>query len=309
MTEEELVATLKAAHWIYPLANTPLLVFGPKMTKLIKTIRDMLEQDVALRYGFEEWVFPRMVPDEVLAKTGWLTHHRQEAWLVDPKRDQVFDPDAKGLFPLKEKFPWEPLPYVLDPIQCVSLYYALYGKTLEHLPLKAFESIGGWSHRHETAPTALTRGIEFLRLELVWIATEKDAIRIRNEVVGVAAKMLADELNLEIKVAESDSCFKEPPLEKYVLRNLGELQTLWRSGSIDVVTSCFGLDLELASAGRSDLLPRRFDIKMDNSSDPLWSGCMGLGLTRIAAAFLVKAGIDPQSWPNRIRRVFLEGGE
>jgi seryl-tRNA synthetase len=317
MTEisNNLISRAEAAHWVYTLQNTPLMVFRTPMTRLITAIRQILIDDVAVSSGFEEWIFPRMVPEEVLAKTGWLKYHREEAWLVDPKREFVFEPDQCGLFPRKTLFPSDPLPYALDPIQCVSLYYALFGRTIDmnELPMKIFEYQGGWTHRYETNPDGLRRGFEFLRLEFVWVALMNEAISLRNELLKKTVDTLSEQLVLDIEVAEGDSCFEAPPTSEYAKDSIfpsSQVSRLDASASVDVITRDQGGEpLEIVSAGRHDSLPRRFEIevtKPDGTVTNPWSGCLGIGLTRLALAFLSKHDFDPSKWPPRPKRIFGE---
>jgi hypothetical protein len=312
-----LLKKAEEAGWIYNLQNTPLMVLRAPMTRLVTAIREILVKEVARPADFEEWIFPRMVPEEVLAKTGWLNNHREEAWLVDPKREFVFKPDEEGLFPQKDRFPSEPLPYALDPIQCVSLYFALFGKTLkqEDLPIKVFEHQGGWTHRYETAASGLTRGIEFLRLEMVWIALEQDAINIRNQRLKATVEAISDQLNLDVAIAGGDSCFEEPTPTGYGAGGILpviQLPELYPQASVDILTTFQGSnDLEVATASRYDRLPRRFEIKAllaDGSCVHPWSGCLGIGLTRLAAAFLEKHGFETDKWPKPVTRLFKEVG-
>lgn len=307
-----------AEEWIYPLDKTPLLVLRPKMTWLITAIRRILVNAVALDHGFKEYVFPRMVPEEVLAKTGWLTNHRDEAWLVDPKREFVFKPDEAGLFIKGSSFPGfptTPLPYALDPIQCVSLYYALFDKTLKHgeWPIKGFEYQGGWSHRYEREAGGLTRGIEFLRLELVWIADQQKSDAIRTEVVKAAGLALREDLKLKVQFAQGDSCFEEPALSGYgSVVEPEDLHALARRApSIDIVVPDRegGQPFEVGSAGRHDSLPRRFQIKIQDATGKevsAWSGCLGIGLTRLAHVFLSTHDFDSAKWPEKMKRYFQE---
>jgi hypothetical protein len=67
--------------------------------------------------------------------------------------------------------------------------------------------------------------------------------------------------------------------------------------------------VEVGSAGRHKELPRRFNITLKtggNQTPQLWSGCLGLGLTRLAAVFLKKYGFNANSgqWPARVTDAF-----
>jgi len=315
-----LLLKAEEAGWLIRLSHTPLFVFKEPMTQLVSAIRTILIREIARPLRFNEWIFPRMVPDEVLGKTGWMTHHRHEAWLLDPQREIVYDPEDPGLSPKRDHFPSLPLRFALDPIQCVSLYFALHGKTLEEnsLPLKVFEYQGGWSHRYENSPDGLIRGIEFLRLEFVWIAKEDDAIQLRNDLLLRAVESIRDHLQLEVWVAKGDACFEEPSSIAYAADDIftpEEINEVYPLPSVDILTSYEsynGGKLEVGSAGRHDRLAHRFEIKVNSGKQVFypWSGCLGIGLTRLAAAFLNRYGFDPNSknWPSLVKTAFQRAG-
>ncbi len=315
MNSKELLSGLIDNGWIYQLTNTPLLVFRPPMTRFLTAVRDIFIRRIAREHEFEEWLFPRMVPEEVLAKTGWLNFHREEAWLISPKREHVFDPENADLFPLQEKFPAQPLPYALDPIQCVSFYYSLYGTTISQrdLPMRVFEYQGGWTYRYETHPDGLQRGLGFLRLELIWLGIQSHAERIRNETLRSFVRALEEQLYLDVELGIADSCFEEAPKEGYDQKRVVEAKNIDRVldvPSVDVIVHDpeSGEYMEIASAGRHEKLPRRFQISIepmaDNPAPLAWSGCLGIGITRVAAAFLKKHGLDPDNWPREFKGVF-----
>lgn len=303
--------------WLYRLPKSPLLVFRAPMTNLLGALTRMIVEKVAYPAGFQEWIFPRIVPYEVLSKTGWLNFHRQEAWLLEQRREYMFDLQCAELFPLQDQFPVDPMPYVLDPIQCVSFYYALFGKTIDvaQLPMKVFEHRGGWTHRYENSPDGLLRGLAFLRLEFVWMARQQDTDGIREDLVGLLKNVLVDDLRLAAKVAEGDSCFEEAGRKNYPqdkifaaedVKKLAHLPTIdflgpWQDDQF----------VEIASSSRHDRLPKRFEIKVglgEGKTEAPWSGCLGIGLTRLAASFLSTHGFDPDKWTTPgLRRLFVQG--
>jgi seryl-tRNA synthetase len=306
------------ASWIYPLDGTPLLAFAPPMTYLIGALRGVFIKNVAVSQKFREWIFPRIIPEEVLAKTGWLTNHREEAWFVDPKREFTYDPDedshAATLYPKATAigFPEAVHPYALDPIQCVSLYHAYYRQAIEKskLPIKVFEHQGGWTHRNERRVQGLVRGVEFLRLEFVWIATQESAINIRNEVLGSVVEQIGDHLELEVRLAAGDSCFDEADREyKLPLVVRERIQDVYQEAAVDVLTFYGTNTLEIASAARHQHLAKRFGIRVQadgGKTEDAWSGCLGIGLTRLAAAFLDKHGFEVERWPKYMQTRFKE---
>jgi seryl-tRNA synthetase len=47
--------------------------------------------------------------------------------------------------------------------------------------------------------------------------------------------------------------------------------------------------------------PKGFTVK-SQSSEPLWSGCSGVGLERWASAFLSQKGLDSSNWPEEFQK-------
>ena len=48
-----------------------------------------------------------------------------------------------------------------------------------------------------------------------------------------------------------------------------------------------------------------FDIRRDDGG-PLWSGCCGIGLNRLAIGFLFQHGFDPSDWPDEVSKAVLD---
>ena len=294
--------------WIYRLRGTSQYVLGKEMARLISILKSLLINRIAVQQKFEEWIGSRIIPEAVIAKTGWLVHHGHEAWYVCPRKQSSFPSEDPKLMVGEVGTPHQ-TEYVLDPIQCVSLYHALYDSKLSKLPLKIYEHQAGLTYRHEDNATGFPAGLEFMRIEFVWIAKKEEAIDIRNKLASGVADLFAEQLWLKLRIARGDSCFEEPAIEGYADDSLFERdnEDSWNPlPSVDVVVLFDNADphLEVASAGRSDVIPRRFQISTEDKSC-LWSGCLGVGLTRVAFAFLRQHGFQANAWPDtQISKLF-----
>jgi hypothetical protein len=151
---------------------------------------------------------------------------------------------------------------------------------------------------------------------MVWIALEQDAINIRNQRLKATVMALSEQLNLDVAIAGGDSCFEEPTAAGYDAGGIlpvTQLSDLYPKASVDILTTFQGGNyLEVATASRYDRLPRRFEINArlaDGSCVHPWSGCLGIGLTRLAAVFLEKHGFEPDKWPKPVTRFYKEVGE
>jgi seryl-tRNA synthetase len=263
-----------------------IYVFTPKMVSLINELRKVLIDGIALEGGFEEWIFPRIIPEHKIKDTGWLKHHPNQAFLVHSL------PNSNALVGR----------FLLDPIQCVSLYSILSDKNIEavipntKLPFKVFEVNGGWTYRNESDLEGLFKSKAFLRIEFIYFATSNEVFEIRNTILEKSITLLNDKFNLNLTKAKGDSCFLEsPPIEdsggKYL--KIG-VDVSPQTATIDIVyqrneTKEF---LELASGtAAGNHIPTRFNITSSQTTD-LCSGCFGLGLNRIALAILESSNFE-----------------
>lgn len=308
--DEAFVTDATKEGWIRPLNHNSKpyqWIFAEPTAHLLRILKDRLRFQIAAPLKFREYVFPRLVPEQVLGLTGWLKHHPAEAWHVSQKREYRWDiNDREVVLPSggwSGPFETAHTEFVLDPIQCVSLYYALQGQSLQkaELPMKVFEEQGGWTWRYEHLETlsGLTKAIGFLRTEFVWLAHEEDAASIRNELLRSIASDLGAFLKLDFLFAKGESCFEEPPNhEKDSYSKLqNDIGALLNEPTIDLLLLRKNdVVCEVGSASRYSSITKRFKITCSDESY-LWSGCLGVGLNRLLVVFLETHGFDPARWP------------
>lgn len=281
--EKNIELTRKAEEkgWLVPTKDKLFWLLTPKMTKLIKKINNTLMEEIGSPNGFEEWIFPRIIPEKALDLTGWLEHHPSEAYLVNS-------------LPTSDYFPHR---HLLDPIQCISLYYCYSDKLIDTLPIKIVESMGGWTFRNERHENleGFFKMKSFLRTEFVWICEEKDTVQIRNNILEDSLKILSNRFGLPLIKAKGDSCFLESPPSstepKYSVIGASVIQN---TPTIDIAFVRKDppgfLELASGSVGGS-LIPDKFQIKSKKNSR-LGSGCFGFGLTRIAFVILEQTNFE-----------------
>jgi seryl-tRNA synthetase len=283
--------------WIISFPMEGQWVFTSNMTRLLRYISETIAKRIAQRMGFEEWIFPRVIPEDALIKTGWLQFHNDQVFQL------VSEPDT----------PYFGVRHILDPIQCVSLYHAFSNKILEQeLPIRIFERIGGWTWRNEPKEEVdgLYKSIGFLRLEMVWFADKEKTTEIRNRIISLSLTEFWEEFRLKIHFSKGESCFEESSdtnlHEKYLVIDDKEL---YNSGTVDLVYREDPKNdwMELASGSisvnKKTKITKSFNIR-SNMTRNLCSGCFGFGLTRIALAFLLTNGFDKSLWPRNLRKLF-----
>lgn len=283
-------------------------VLPAKTTHLVSAIKKLVIDEVAVRNGFEEWLFPRLVPEEVLGKTGWLTFHRPEIFFVNPKREFHYNGLHKSqqeLFRLVNIFPPTPIPYVLDPVQCVCFYYSLYNKKLafNKLPIKVFEHQGGWTWRNEVEVDGFRKAVEFMRTEIVWLGLYENVEEIRLKLIRDLVATLVNKLQLGAYLAKGETCFVEPSKQdSYNEKDFLSLENLAGHPGIDVIIKMSDKTYsEISSVGRYSELTEGFKISIQDNDEPLWSACMGVGINRLLFCLWDKFGFDETKWPNDVK--------
>lgn len=272
---QELTERAVKDKWLIKTPDDHFWLLAPKMTKLIKDIQQLLIDSVAKELNYDEWIFPRIIPEDAIQKTGWLKHHPHQAFTV-------------GTLPYSDNFLNR---YMLDPIQCVSFYNAFKDQVIEDkLPLKIVEYLGGWTYRNESINDSdgFFKSKTFLRVEFITIGNERDVITLRNAILKKGLKILNTTYGLDLDKAKGDSCFIESPKNDDKHYNIIGSQVTDTTETIDIIYKRKDPAefLELASGSIVGThISKSFSIK-SNAEKDLWSGCFGFGLNRIALVIL-----------------------
>lgn len=269
--------------WIMPFAPGQY-VYGPEWTALTRHLQRGL-LDRAAHLGFDEWLFPRMIPIEAV-RNFRLTQFAPELLITLDGGRQV-----------------------LDPVQCLPIYHQLSHTRVDpqRLPLRIVETMGGWTWRDE-APERFDgpiRAREFLRVELFWLASRSDAVSIRAEVRDSVVAFLRD-LGLSVQIVVGEGCMDIPAVvdSQAAARTIDEVPVL----DIEIpLRDPERADGSLRPAAKEDFEEvsgcavegahhlAAFDIGSDVPD--LASGCCGVGLNRLAVGFLHQHGFDARRWP------------
>lgn len=268
--------------WLLPFGEGQF-IYGPEWTTLVRGLQMNL-LSAAASLGFREYIFPRLIPAEAVRDFRLSQFKPDLLWQVDGER-------------------------VLDPVQCLPLYQGLRDSALpvDRLPLKIVETLGGWTWRRER-PESLDgafRTFEFARVEHVWIASPEQAAEIRAEVLASVMAMMTS-LGLPVQTVVGEPCMPIAEIERRreaatspedvpVIDIETRVRPEREPGAVtpqdfDEIGGCtIEGSHHLASFGisRSD-------------GGPLWSGCCGIGLNRLAIGFLFQHGFKQANWPDAV---------
>lgn len=270
--------------WLLPFGEGQF-IYGPEWTALVRALQGIL-LSAAADLGFKEYIFPRLIPSEAVRDFRLSQFKPDLLWQVDGQR-------------------------VLDPVQCLPLYHGLRGTALadDGLPLKAVETLGGWTWRRER-PEDLDgafRTFEFARIEHAWVASPEQAAEIRGEVLASVTGTMAS-LGLPVQTVVGEPCMPITEIERRREAAISPEEV----PVIDIETRV------RPQREEGDLTPQDFDEIggctvegshhleafgiTRNSGGLLWSGCCGIGLNRLAIGFLFQHGFDQANWPDTVTR-------
>lgn len=274
-------------------------VYGRNWATLVRLLQVELVRRAQL-IGFDEWILPRYIPRRAF----------------DSFKLTQFAPDL-----LLSAGPNA----CLDPVQCISFYEHLRGTVLtsKELPIRVVEVMGGWTWRNETleALDGPFRAKEFLRVEHVFCGTPEQVKQSRRDTRKSITGLLT-ELGLGWQIVVGKGCMDLPSLtqrrlgalvaddipvqdiEIPIRRALHKLPDLPTPGTTThgilegnrIVETASDADYwdhdEICGCSvEGDHLTTDFGI-LDESGQPLWSGCCGIGLNRLVLGLLYQHGFE-----------------
>lgn len=297
----------KKLGWIDQFPGRGQWIYTAPYTKLLLTIEDMIIDQIARPLGFQEFMFPKLIPLEVMQKMpGYLDELPEGMYYVcSPPRDPEVFSNFKKRLKLTKKIPSDELKkvlkepsYVLAPAQCEPFYEFFSHRLvrLEDLPFKAMDR-SGWTYRWEGGGVeGFIRTQEFRRIELVFIGAPKDVVKIRDEVRDKSIE-LVKQLGMEWRLLVATPFYlREGGVEE-------DISDSMRVATYDIeVRLPYKEDwLEILSLNvHRDKFVETFKIKEVKGRE-VWTGCCGFGTTRWVAGFLAQHGFDQNKWPESIR--------
>ena len=294
--------------WIRHAAGRGQWIYGPQITRIFRAFERILIEEVLKPLGYEEMVFPKLVPWEVWKRSGHAKGIYPEAYYVcAPKtRDPEYWEEVMDYYKVTNEVPLEMIKDRIEPIgglcyaQCPPFWIFLMGKTLPDsiLPIRVFDR-SGTSHRYESGGLhGIERLDEFHRVEIVWIGTKEQVIEHANELRERYRRIFAEILDIEWREAWVTPWFMAQE-GKAGLAELKEVGTV----DFEAILPYSGKWLEFQNVSvNGDKYPKGFSVKLQSGKE-LWSGCSGVGLERWAAVMLAQNGLEPEQWTEGFRRI------
>ncbi len=282
-------------------------IFGPQITKVFRTLEQIIEEEVLRPLGYHEMIFPKVVAWDVWKKSGHAKGIYPEMYYVCPPktRDEAYWEDVIDHYKVTLEVPLDMIKEKIDkPIggmcyaQCPPGWGFLEGETLpdDILPICVFDR-SGTSHRYESGGIrGIERVDEFHRIELVWIGTPEQIAEHSKKLQERYKNIFEDILDLQWRMAWVTPWFMAQ-------EGTGGLSEKKEVGTIDYEAfmpySKKWMEFQNVS-NNGGKYPAGFNVKLQSGKE-LWSGCSGIGLERWVAAFFAQKGLDMKDWPSDFR--------
>lgn len=293
--------------WIKTFPGRGQWFYGPQMTSLQRAFEDILIEKIVDKLGFEECLFPKLIPIPTMDKMRYLDGLPEGMYYCSaPKRNPETFEKFKNELAINREIPMDLLKsglkdpsYVLSAAQCEPFYEFLSHEVIDEkdLPIKFYDK-SGWTYRWESGGAkGIDRVHEFQRIELVWVDKPEETNKIRDETLKLSHN-LATELELEWYTEIGDDPFylegrkvesrgiEFPDVPKYEMR-------------LKVPRQKKGVAVVSANVHGTHFI-QGFSIK-EAHQHKIWTGCTGFGLTRWLFGFLAQKGFDKENWPKLVQ--------
>ena len=293
--------------WVKPFPGRGQWFYGPEITALERALEELIIERVIEKLGFQECLFPKLIPIEVLDKMKYLEGLPEGMYYVSaPKRDPETFTKFKNDLMINKEVPIDLLKeglkdpgYVNAAAQCEPFYQFFSHEVIDEseFPIKFYDK-SGWTYRWEGGGAkGLDRVHEFQRIETVWLADPEEVTKIRDATLELSHE-LANDLELEWYTEIGDDPFylegrksddrgiEFPDIPKYEMR----LKVPGREKGVAVVS---------ANVHGTHFI-EGFSIR-EAHNHRIWTGCTGWGITRWLFGFLSQKGFDKEVWPDLIK--------
>ncbi len=313
--EKDPTEVMEEKGWIKRGPTQGKWFYRPKAAKILKTLENIVIEEVLKPLGFQEIIESMMVPFDVWIDTGHMEGIPNEAYYVsepvtrNPEEWEEIIDEIK----ITQEVPLEKLEKMTETpragicyAQCPVIYWSFRNETIsdDSLPVLLYENTVPSTRYESGGRHGIERVDEFHRIEPVYIGTKEQLIELKEDLLDRYKHVFDDVLDIEWRMAK---------VEPFYLQQAGGKK---KEEEADLGTIDFEAylpyrgtreDSEWLEFGNLSIFRKyteTFNIK--SQTKKLLSGCTGIGIERWATAFLAQKGLDPEDWPNNFKSYFGE---
>jgi seryl-tRNA synthetase len=282
-----------------------LFALGPLLSRLIEYFEGRF-LEMGESFGAQPYRFPTLIPARYLDRVNYFhafphsltfaTHLREDLDVIDHFAQHAAC-DEHGLNTPCESF--ASVKVLLSPAVCYHLYFALADRPLPGDCVVA-TAVGNCFRYESNNLTSLERLWNFSMREVIFVGskefvldsreTARQRMRRTFEEIGLAYRVESATDPFFIGEFRKQSVFQSAFQLKFEIRaRLPFKDSTLAVGSYNYHQNFFGRHLNI-------ILP---------DGSPAHTGCVAFGLERMAYAFLAQHGLEPEGWPEAVRKALI----
>jgi seryl-tRNA synthetase len=275
-----------------------LVCFGDQLIKLMDALDDIIREMTISDFDAQEYRYPTLIPTKALEKCGYFNSFPHMLMFVtrlhnDIDMYQEFLDSYKAnegvgsyIFPLCKN-----VDYCLPPTMCYHTYHQLQNTQYPEVKNQVITSKGKSFRFESKYHRTLERLWDFTIREIVFMGSKDFVLESRQKYMETSFKLI-EKLGLEghSEVASDPFFCNADTAAKILNQRMQELKYELR---LNVAS-----DKTIAAASfnfHDNFFGERFNIKR-GETEWMKTGCVGLGIERLAYAFISRHGLDETQW-------------
>lgn len=258
------------------------------LTRLLSAFDERVRAMAVDVFGAVENRYPALIPTTVLHQAGYFDSFPQ--FLMTTGRFGT-EADATAFAAGDEGSRTVHTGYCLSPTVCYHAYHQLAGTRLADEG-HVLTACGKIFRFEEQDHRSLERLWDFTMREIVFLGSREAVNDTRRRIVDAVCRMV-DDLRLagHLEIANDPFFAGAATAERVMVQRALKLKYELQLPVVEGRTIAVGsFNLHGTKFGEA------FGITTSGGT-PAYSGCIGIGLERIAYAFLCRHGVDPSGWP------------
>lgn len=291
--------------WVIQLGRGQVGYSGPAL-KLREALDRAWTETAVRRFAAVEQAYPTLIPTDVLHRCGYFAAFPHLVTLVShfvedyAALKDIRDANARsGAMSIPRDDVIAAPEACVTPATCYHCYQGLSGKMLA-APGLAFTAVGRCCRYESGNMTGLDRLWELCMREWIFVGSEAWVTTQREAAMDAMRELIAA-WDIECRIETANDPFFAP---MYATKSFWQSQAgLKYETRLTVEPGADGTPRSLSACSfnlHETFFGDAFDISLD-SGEPVWTGCVGIGVDRWVLACFTQHGFEPERWPDSLR--------